>query len=346
MARYDFSISEEKAEAKSINDTIKANSKRKGSRNFWKTMPILISTAIVVLTISLIWTDIRIADLLTLRFAADLIAFLLLFYMMFFTLQDSGNNNGKRDPEYVEVQTEYRKQRKDVRDEGAELDIPEFCEFYTKKELRDLRSRILLNANIRYDEWEREYEDLDELVLLVPLRSRKFERKLRDDTISSENIEKLRTIRKLSPRKKAAVIKACLLKPINVTPDMMMLDDGENVSRSPVAEKSIKRKQAQKDIFALCRITIMMICAISITGEFIVDTSISTLIFGLVKLVSLAVTGYRGYVTGFTMYTEYGVRRLNDQINLFAVFWKWRETVHGVPRTIKQTETEEVESAA
>lgn len=332
MPKYDFSVNESDTEIEktTVSKTARQNVRPKNG-GFWKTMPALISTAIVLLTIALIWTDIRIADLLTIRFAGDLLAFLLLFYMMFFTCQDAGNKNGKRDPDYTAVQEEYRKQRNKIRNEGAELDIPEFCEFYVRKELKDFRSRILLNANIRYDDWEKEYVDLDELVMLVPLKSKKFEKALRGDTISNENMIKLRAIRRLSPRKRSAIIKACLVKPLEINPDLMMLDDGEEPSRMPISEKSIKKKQVQKDVIALCRITVMMFCSISLAGDFLIDMSISTLIFGLVKLVSLIITGYNGYSTGFTIYTEYGVRRLNDQINLFAVFWKWRTDVFGKP---------------
>lgn len=304
---------------------------QKAKSGIVQTLPVLIATLIVILTISLIWTDIKLKDLISIKFAGDLLAFILLFWMMFFTLQTSGNTNGMRDFEYVAARNHYRAERTKVRDTGAELDLPDFCDFYVKKEIHDYRRSILLNANIRVEEWEQRYSNLDDHALLVLLPPRKFKRKMQTAELSADDIVRLREIRKLSPRKKNAIVKACLARPIEVTPDLMMLDDGERTSRVPISEKSIKQKQAQRDIFALCRITLMMFLSISIAGDIVVDFSYSTLVFGLIKLASLTVTGYQGYTTGYTVYTEYGVQRLNDQINLFAVFWRWKKDYATAP---------------
>lgn len=323
MSSIDFTV-EEKKEIKREAVKRSAIKARKSKGDFLKTLPLCIATLIVILTISLIWTDVRITDLFTIKFAADLLAFLLLFWMMFFTMQSSGNTGGKADEEYASVRNRYREERDKIRKTGSEFDLPDFCDFYSNKEIRDYRRSLLLNANIRIEEWEEKYSDLDDHALLVLLPRRKFYRKIRSAELEEGVSKKLCALRKLSARKKGAIVKACLARPLEISPDLIMLDDGEKTSRTPIAEKSIKQKQTQRDIFALIRITLMMFLSISLAGEFIFTLSPSTFVFGMVKLSSLAVTGYQGYHIGYTVYTEYGVRRLNDQINLISVFWRWK----------------------
>ena len=341
MSNIDFTVAEKREiQKEALRKSAVKNKKSKGE--FLRTLPLLIATLIVLLTISLIWTDIKITDLFTFKFVGDLVAFLLLFWMMFFTLQSIGNTAGKADVEYSSVRNRYRAERDHIRAEGTELDLPDFCDFYVKKEIRDYRRTILLNANIRIEEWEDKYSDLDEHALLVLLPRRKFYHRVKSAELEDSVIEKLIAIRKLSARKKSAIVKCCIARPLEISPDLIMLDDGERTSRVPIAEKSVKQKQTQRDIFALIRITIMMFLSISIAGEFILDFSPATLVFGLVKLSSLAVTGYQGYHIGYTVYTEYGVRRLNDQINLISVFNRWiRDTFP--ERTKKEKEVLESE---
>lgn len=323
---YDFAIKEEKktSEPRAVKTASQDATKEASKRSVISTVPLFIATIIVMLTVALIWTDIRIKDLLTVHFAADLLAFLLLFYMMFFTLQDFGNRGGRLDKEYAKVHERYLAEREKVRSSGAELDLPDFCDFYATKELRDIRRRILLNANIRIEEWEQEWAVLDDYAMLALLPRGKFMRKIRSADVSKEIYSKLIDLRKMSTRKKTAIVRACLVKPLDISPDLIMLDDGDKASRSPIAEKSIKEKQMQKDAFALARITAMMFLSISIAGEIIVDFSYATLVFGVIKLASLIVTGYQGYLIGYTIYTGYGVRRHNDQINLLSIFWRWK----------------------
>ena len=115
-----------------------------------------------------------------------------------------------------------------------------------------------------------------------------------------------------------------MMKPIRLTPEMLMYEDGRATSRHPIA-LSIEKAHLIRNTMGLSYIVISTFMVISVAVSVAEDPNRASVIYGLVKIASLIFTGIRGYSAGVLLYSVDAVAFHDSRTDLLAHFKEWRE---------------------
>jgi hypothetical protein len=198
--------------------------------------------------------------------------FVLLFvtYQMYVNTADSGSRRGLLTDSYVESQTAYNKLKGKIISLGLQNRLPKFCADYIKRELEYTRTVIVATIGMSYEE-------------LVPYLLRD-EREVDDD-------------KTLSRVQKKIIKKAMHVKPIKLTPDMIMQQGGSG-KRSPLG---LNPKQKRRIVFgwkfATTAITAGFV--VSLAFEVIINPTFERVMYMIVSCVPIILNGFNGYKFGY-----------------------------------------------
>lgn len=285
---------------------------KKTARSIASSLPTLIAALTVVITAALIWTDITVSDIFSLRFVGEATVLMLVFFMMYLSMNENGVRAGKTDSEYVRSREGYTAARNAVRERGIS-DLPDFCEWYVRDELERARRDLLSRAGVSYEYLENSLIPISEAIISG-----------RAGTMTPCEAKTYDEYKRLSCLKKRAVKRALLMKPIRLTPEMLMYEDGRAASRHPIA-LSIERAHTLRNIRGLAYIAVSTFMVVSVAVSVAEDPNRASVIYGLVKIASLIFTGVRGYSAGVLLYSVDAVAFHDSRTDLLSHFKEWRE---------------------
>lgn len=269
--------------------------------------PSLIAALTVVITAALIFTDVTVGDIMTVSFVAEGILLMLIFWMMYLSMNENGMRAGREDSEYISKRRKYLELTDKFR--GEELSsLYRFCSCYKDEELRLSREVYLAGYGISYSVFE-EY--------FLPSAFSVIKRK----ASGSEEYEKIYS--SFSLRQKFALRRALRMKPIKLMPEMIMSSRGKR-SRSPVPS-TIERSQRKRNTLGLVYIALTTLIVVSVAIDIAVSPSAGALVYGLVKILSLVFTGVRGYSAGVLLYTEDATEFYDSMISVLSSYEAWKE---------------------
>ena len=194
--------------------------KKKIGKTFMNNIGLFMSVILTFAVIVIMTTDIHLVSFQEIT-ALGIDFFLLLFcsYSMYVCLADTGSKAGLSTEKYTKSVDEYASEKKKIFQGNMQNRMLDFCNYYVTNELQNTRTSIIAVVGLSYDDYLEKYMHLDD-----------------------KGIEALTD---LNSAQKKAIRKANKIKPIKLTPEMI-LRQGRSAKRrsaleiNPVTKKNVK----------------------------------------------------------------------------------------------------------
>lgn len=234
-------------------------------------------------------TDIRMATISDVRdFGSEF--FLLLFgsYGMYICCADSGSEAGLKSEIYKKTHDTLEEHRSKI-EETMLPRMGEFCAAYIEKELRNARMHYLAVVCIPYEVYIEKYVTLGKA--------------------------EINATEGLSSAQRKAIIRANKVKPIKLTPEMLLSGSEGARTRSGL---SINPRTMKNIFFSIkmAKMSFTSVCMSLIAMQVIFEPSWAVFAEVCMKLVTVVINGFDGYKEGFKNITVYTVNYENTQSNL------------------------------
>ncbi|MBQ8308945.1 MAG: hypothetical protein IJX96_03830 [Clostridia bacterium] len=273
--------------------------KKRLVKSFINNKGFLVGVILVFIVIVVFTTDINFASTME-WMRLGLAFFVLLFcsYSMYVNCADSGTRAGRNSPLYLEVKQKYDEKKKGIVDGKKQSRLSEFCRWYIDDELQNTRDMFLSDAGLTYEVYKRDYLGKDEAVIKE------------DKDLSQMQIE--------------AIIRANEVKPIKLTPDMIMKRGRGSSRRTPLGVKpQTKKGLAFGSKFVTTLLTSGLTGAIALNT--IANPSWATFAELCLKLLLIILNGFTGWKMGYENIVVDTVNYMNDQIDLMYQFEQYLE---------------------
>ena len=244
--------------------------KKNAIGSFIGNMGLIVAALTLVCTCATFFTDISLASVMTVEFSLSFIILLFCAYTMYFSMADTGARKGAQDEDFINAKKRYEELRKELEASGGIFSLGEFCHRYTASELVSSQKNILLSAGISYSEFEEKYKGK----------------------------EKKDLPRELGRKQIKIIARANSLKPITLTPDMLLSAGRKNHSRNPLCN-SPEKKRALRSFGALLPTTVTSFFAVSVVCSIISEPTMATVTECIIKLFALVWNGTKGYAMGY-----------------------------------------------
>ena len=246
--------------------------------NIGKTVALI--TLFVTVLVS--FTEISFSDFQNESFTSTLIMMLIASYVMYFSLEDAGENLGRKSDAYKESSAKYESLKEKV--SGADIGkLREFCLEYRERDLEYRRSNLLFSLGYTKEEYD------------AYLKGKETPKKARRD---------LSRVRKL----KCAEL------------DSTVLLSADRRTKSEL--KSPERDRLMLSLIKLVPSTICMIFTVSVIISVKENMTVSGIIEILLKLSTLPVIGLKGYAAGYEFATESQCDWINVKSRILSAFIK------------------------
>lgn len=239
--------------------------------------------ALITLAVSalIVFADISLSDFGSSAFTTTLAAMLCASYIIYFSLEDSGERLGERCDEYKEALSKYKAARAAV-SAGNIKELRSFCLKYSREELSFRRSNYIAEAGYTEEEYDAYCKGGK-----VRLRDRYY------------------------------FSKARRMRAVKLTPALLL--SGSTLSSSSELEDPNKKKYIRAFINLLPS-TVCMIFTVSVILNVRGDLTPSVVIDGLIKLSALPVIGFRGYTAGYSFVKDKKSCWLETKARLLSIF--------------------------
>ena len=197
---------------------------------------------------------------------------------------------------YLKAKEDYESIRKDLRKNGKLESLGEFCHEYVKNELVSAKKELLLSSGISYSEFCEKYSGKDKI------------------TLPSE----------LSRKAKRSIIAANRIKPVHLSPDML-LSVGHNSGERRILHKAPEKKRFISTLHALVPTTVTSFFAVSIVCSVIKEPSSAVFIECLIKLFTLIWNGSKGFLMGYNNIAIDTTAYLSDCTDILTRFSGYTE---------------------
>lgn len=291
-------------------------------------IPKYIAIAIIAITVLMTFADFELEEVCTLGFALKAVAFVGLSYLMYYTEKYIGRQRGLNDSTYLEERKKHSEKCKTVEHIEKGYSLSDFCEWWCSWEINKARKNELASGAVTEEEWKK-YEPLGETVEKVTLSKKKLQKKLKKEKITEEEYKMLCELKRVPGAKRLAIVRACLMKKKKLTPTDILYESVSRDSREKVPI-NIRKKDLVNDIISLAPLTILMFGVLAFlpvpTGA---DITLKTIIYGLVRVLSLLVTAFKGDMSGETIYTVDSVENFKIQCHFLDMYEVWKAEKKG-----------------
>ena len=238
----------------------------------------LITLALAVL---ITFTNVAFSDIRSEVFTSTLIIMLISAYIMYFSLEDTGEREGEECEEYRQAKDRYLKAKERITPDMIDS-LREFCLDYSSRELDYRRLGFLSERGLSKSDLER-YKKGEKFPLTAALAFKRAER--------------LRAV-KLSPA--------------------MLLSHSHLTARSEIVNP--RGKKILGALISLVPSTFCMIFTLSVMLTAKENMSVSTIIESIMKLSALPIIGIKGLLDGYSFAKEDKSTWLNTKARLLESF--------------------------
>ena len=227
--------------------------------------------------------------------------FMILFcsYAMYVCCADSGTQAGGASEEYKRALERFSTLKKEIIESTLHTRVRDFCSHYITEDIREARMQYLSIAGIAYDDYVAKYSKLDK-----------------------ERIDKLGD---LSEIQKSLIKKANKVRPIKLTP-VMILRQGRSIHRrSPLGFSPLMKKNF---VFGwkFAQMSVISVCMSVIALDVILEPSWVVFASICLKLASVIINGFGGYKAGYDNIAVDTVNYLDGQSDLMEQAIRWIRT--------------------
>ena len=295
------------------------NQKKKVAKSLLNNAGIFVGVFLIFAVIVIVTTDIRITSFEEIA-ALGLDFFLLLFcsYSMYVNASDSGMRHGLQSDLYLDSLDRFSSKKKSIIDAQRQTRLHEFCRYYIDDELKNARMSVLAVVGFGYKEYRKKWLGLDE-----------------------ETIEK---DPKLSKVQKAALIKANAIKPVKLTPEMIMKRGRGSSRRAPLGTKPETKKSINFGVKFGSTLLISLVMSI-IVLDMVVEPTWVIFASCMLKLLAVVMNGFTGYKFGYENIVFDTVNYMDDQTDLMNQAMQYFDA-HPEPEDEDDEDEEAPEQAA
>ncbi len=273
--------------------------KKKVAKQLVNYSSMIVGIFLILVVIAVFTTDINFMS------AADwaklgLTFFVLLFcsYSMYVNYSDSGTRAGRNSAVFTEQKGKHDTIKKRVIDDKKQVRLLEFCRYYIAEELKNTRDIILANEGLKYEDYQS-----------------KWVGKCEEELLSDKTLTKMQV---------KAIVKANGIKPIKLTPDMILKRGRGGGKRNPLGIKP----ESKKLFYYISKFITTVVTSI-FTGIIVFDViaqpSWSTIVACLLKLLPIVLNGFMGYKMGYENIAVDTVNYMADQIDLLEQFLQYTD---------------------
>ena len=264
--------------------------KKKATKKFVDYGGVFIAVSIVFAVIFIVSNEISVTSAWDLAsFGLDFFLLLFCTYAMYIGCADSGSKAGLMTQAYNATSKRFDDKKEKVIQSGYQKHLLEFCQDYIERELRSSRTTILSNVGVDYEEYCEKYAGKDK-----------------------QTINALEGISKIQ---KKAINTANDVKPIRLTPEMIMMRGTSANRRSPLGThpRTRKNKSFGGKFISSASITLVTTAIVLQTTSKPLSVIIATC---AMKLVTIIVNGFLGYKMGYENIVVYTVDYMSNQTDL------------------------------
>lgn len=255
----------------------------------------ILFVVIVVMT-----TDIRFTTATDIA-ALGLDFFLILFcsYAMYIFCADSGTRAGNTSDVYKSALERFTSLKKRIIESSLHTRMREFCAYYVSEDIREARMQYLSIAGITYEVYLDKYSKLD-----------------------NSGIDKLTD---LSTMQKSMLKKANKVRPIKLSPDMILRQGRNTHRRSPLEITPFAKRNV---VFGakFIQMSVISVCMSVIALDVILEPSWVVFASVCLKLASVVINGFGGYKAGFDNIAVDTVNYLESQSDLMEQAIQYMES--------------------
>lgn len=263
--------------------------KRRFTKTFLNNIGLFMGVFLIFAVIVIMTTDIHLASFEEIT-SLGLDFFLLLFcsYSMYVCCADTGTKAGLATNTYNSTVERFDSIKKRIVEGHMQTRLIEFCNHYIEDELTNTRMSILSVVGLHNKEYREQYMHLDE-----------------------KSVDALC----ITEAQKKAIKKANRIKPVKLTPEMLLRHGRNAHRRSPLEVNPAEKKNI---LFAVkfAQIALLSVGMSMIALDIIVEPSWVIFASVCLKLVSVIVNGFGGYRTGYENIVIDTVNYMNGQIDL------------------------------
>ena len=287
--------------------------KKKIMRRILNNTGIFVGIFIIFVVIVVSTTDIKLLSLFDWT-ALGLSFFVLLFcaFSMYVNCFDSGMKGGKASETYIKEKEAYEQVRKEVVEKKMHGRLLEFCRHYIEEELRNTRSAALTESGIDFEDYQSKYVGKDKA-----------------------SLEALNT---LSITQITAIMNANAIKPIVLTPEMILKCGRGTLARRPLGMQPEKKRGFEYAVkFVKTCVTSVLLAVITL--EATVQPSWAMFGICLLKLLPVVLNGFMGYKDGYENIVVDTVNYMQDQTSLMNQLIRYCED-YPTPKSLSEPKTE------
>lgn len=296
--------------------------KNKLKKGFLNYAGIFVGVFLMFAVVVIVTTDISLTSFEEMA-ALGLDFFLLLFcsYSMYINCSDSGMRTGLVSKLYTDALATFETYKKSIVDRKLQARLPEFCRRFVDEELRNSRLEILAIVGISYKKYLSEYISLSE-----------------EDVDALEDED-------LSKPQREAIKKANAVKPIKLTPEMIMKRGRGSYRRSPLGWKPESKKYLNFGVkfittFLVALVMSMIVLDVVIEPTWVIFASV------MLKLLAVVMNGFGGYKFGYENIVFDTVNYMSDQVDLMRQAIQYMDDTQLVEPEKASPEAEETEEKA
>jgi hypothetical protein len=264
--------------------------KKQAAKSLLNNAGIFFSVFLLFVVVIIVTTDISFASPEEwVGLGRDFFLLLACTYTMYINCSDSGMRYGLRTDAYLDAVENFDNRKNRIIKDKNQTRLHEFCRHYIEEELQQSKMEELAVVGFSYKDYIDNWLGCDD--------------------------EKVNEDKALSKAQKKAIIKANAIKPIRLTPEMILQRARSKSRRSPLG---LDPKTKKKINYAIKLVTNLFI-AIFLTGiviKMIIEPTWIMLADGTLKLIAVIFNGYTGYKYGYENIVFDTTNYMNDQTDL------------------------------
>ena len=265
----------------------------KKAKGMLKNFSVILAAFAMVVLIALVFADVSFEATFSLQWAVKLGFYLILMYVLFFSMQSTGIQDGRVQDGYVSARSKYNTIRETIRSDSELESLQDFCDEYIVNELRAARTKVLRAASIPYSMFAEKWLE-------------------NDDPLPTD----------ISRKKRLAIRLAQRLKPITLTPDMLLSCGSLKIGRAPLGATPAAML-ARRTLVKMLPRTAMTFLVVDLGVNVITNPSWETLITGLMMCFVGCMCAYEGYESGFRNVVDDACRYIDRQTNILSQYVIW-----------------------
>ncbi len=206
-----------------------------------------------------------------------------------------GMAKGREDEEYKKALKAYREKREEIYARGLAGQVPDFCVWYKKKELREYRESLLCDVDISYGEYSEKYIKL-----------------------SARQIARL----DISAEARRVILKCNAARSVDLYPGAVLNENGEYDRHKLIGKSGRERERQDKKRQAISRAVYVIFGALVACDVFLNFEPI-VIAQWVVRMLPVIIAITSGDEGGFCNVTVTEVAFKNAQVNVINLFEEW-----------------------